>query len=65
MQCVDFGLLPFHLHLILSDICHFGSNGLYLCVCVCVLLFFFWLGGLHWVFAAMPGLFICGMWLLL
>ena len=40
MQCVDFGLLPFHLHLILSDICHFGSNGLYLCVCVCVVVFF-------------------------
>ena len=33
MQCVNFGLLPFHLHLILSDIYHFGSNELYLCVC--------------------------------
>lgn len=41
MQCVDFGLLPFHLHLILSDIYHFGSNGLYLCVCVV----FFLVGG--------------------
>ena len=56
MQCVNFGLLPFHLHLILSYIYHFGSNRLYLCVCVVVFL----VGVLHWVFAVMHGLFICG-----